>query len=223
MTKERGMPVKIRIETERCPETGRDIVLCSLPVAALQVCLCFTLHFCHLGDCHRLRWNISKPVLPRACCLFMPFQCSSRTRTFRKENVLQEKFSNVQMLGGRTVCFVAIPSSEFHWRQTTESAIRNFILMSTFICNQQVANVKSWCFPACAETVLVYDSSGKYYYFSKLYNFPHFPEVQKYVLLCGGHLHTPAKAWLCSRAWLTEGWTQQPCASLNNVRLPSFT
>lgn len=116
--------------------------------------------------------------------------------------------------------FWQFPSTEFHWRQATEIAVRNFILMSTFVRNQQVANSEVLMLPSlCRDSPGLRQSWKRWLFFQTLY-FPHFPEVDAAV---SGHLHSSAKAWLCSRAWLTEGWTQQPCASLNNARLPSFT
>lgn len=70
--------------------------------------------------------------------------------------------------------FWQFPSTELHWRQAKETEVWGFILMSTFLyyITSKWQIVKSWHFPACTETVLVSDKSGRYYSFSRLYIFP---------------------------------------------------
>lgn len=228
MTIERaGMPVKNRICRERCPETGRDIVWpwklamfafsCSVTSVSL-VHTAFSTSWESAKVWGEISPGLSFPELDAFWCLFSA-SCSSEPGHWGKRMFCRKNLEMWRCWEAGPCVFWQFLSTEFHWRQATETAVRNFILMSIFICNQQEANKNPWCFPACPGLWQIW----KRLLFFQTFYFPHFPEVQKCMLLCLGHLHNPAKAWLCSRAWLTEGWTQQPCASLNNVSLPSFT
>lgn len=143
MTKEREMPVRNRIETERCPETGRDIVW-PWKLAVFSVhCSVTSMSLVH--SAFSATWESATvwgEISPSLSFLFMPFQCSSRTRALRKKNVLQEKFSNVQMLGGRTQYFLTTSKHRIPLKTSNRNCSKKLYFKEHFY--MQPENDKCW-------------------------------------------------------------------------------
>lgn len=135
-----GMPVKIRIGSERCPETGRDIVCpsklavfsfyCSVTSMSL-VCAAFSASWESAKGWGEISPSLSFPELAAFLCLFSAFS-SSATRTLRKKNVLQEKFRNVQMLGGRIMYFLTISKHRIPLKTSNRNCSKKFYFNEHF-------------------------------------------------------------------------------------------
>lgn len=155
---------------------------CFLSVALLQECLWFAQHFLPLGS---LPKSEVKYLQASPSQSLLPFHAFSVPSVPPEPGHLGKRMfcrRNLEMCrcweAGPCISW-QFPSTEFHQRQATETAVRNFILMSTFICNQQVANGEVLMLPSLHK-----DSPGlwqiwkRLLFFQTLY-FPHFLEVQK--------------------------------------------
>lgn len=173
------MPVKNRIETERCPETGRDIgwpwklsvlsVYCSVTSMSL-VHSAFSATWEPATVWGEISPSLSFPELAAFLCLFSVPPEQGHLR--RRRMFCRRNLAMCRCWEAGPCIFWQFPCTEFHWRQATETAVWNFILMNTFICNQQVANGEVLMLPS-----LCRDSPGlwqiwKRLLFSKLYTSP---------------------------------------------------
>lgn len=93
--------------------------------------------------------------------------------------------------------------------------------MSTFVCNQQVANSdasqlawrQSWSLTDLEDTIIFPDFILP----------PHSGGPELCAVASGSCLQPCKELAAFQRVTDREGWTWSPCASLNNGRLPPFT